>query len=176
MENKQEWYVVMVYANSELAAKNNILAIQENEGRFKNIKEIFVPIQEIISISAKGKKTALNKALYKGYIYMLVENYKANEMAAINKISKISKILGRIDESEIKKIKSKIDVEKGKIKYKINYNEFDNVIIKSGPFANFKGVVNKFDPDHNEVEVFVDVFNRKTEVRVSIQDVELISE
>lgn len=173
MSNKLEWYVVQVYANSELAAKNNILGIQENQKRFLNIKDIFVPIQEVVSISPKGKKTVLEKALYQGYIYIQIENYKSIDMTGFNSISKVSQLLGKISDKEIEKLKAKIEENKGKIKYNTNLEIGDNIIVKSGSFSNFKGVIEKLNYEDNEVVVSVDVFSRKTNVTLNIHEIEL---
>lgn len=176
MSSKLEWYVVQVYANSELAAKNNIKGIQENQGRFLNIKDIFVPIQEVISISPKGKKTILEKALYQGYIYIQIENFRNVEMTGFNSISKVSQLLGRISDKEIEKLKSKIAETKGKIKYNINLEIGDKILVKSGPFANFKGEIEKLNPEENEVIVSVDVFSRRTNVTLNIHEIELLND
>lgn len=171
--SKLEWYVVQVYANNELAAKNNILGIQENQKRFLNIKDIFVPIQDVISISAKGRKTILEKALYQGYIYIQVENYRSVDMTGFNSISKVSKLLGRISDKDIEKLKIKVAEAKGKVKYNTNFEIGDKVIIKSGSFANFKGNIEKINYEENEVVISVDVFSRKTNVSLDIHEIEI---
>ena len=167
MEKKLEWYVVQVYANNELAARNNIIGIQESQKRFLNIKDIFVPIQEVLSISQKGKKTILNKALYQGYIYIQIENYRSIDMIGFN-------LIGKISDKEIEKIKLTIAEAKGKIKYNLNFDVGDKILVKSGPFANFKGEIEELNPENNEVVVSVDVFSRKTNVSLTINEVELL--
>lgn len=176
MEKKLEWYVVQVYANSELAARNNIIGIQESQKRFSNIKDIFVPIQEVLSISQKGKKTILNKALYQGYIYIQIENYRSIDMTGFNLINKVSKLLGKISDKEIEKIKITIAEAKGKIKYNLNFGVGDKILVKSGPFANFKGEIEELNPEDNEVVVSVDVFSRKTNVTLNIHEIELLND
>lgn len=172
--NKLEWYVVQVYANSELAAKNNIVGLQE-QGKFKSIKEIFVPIQEVTSISQKGKKTLLEKALYKGYIYVLIEDYRPAHLTGFNSISKVSQLLGKISDADIEKIKKTISATKGKIKYNIDFEVGDRILIKSGAFANFKGEIEHLEPEQNEVQVNVDIFERKTKVTLAIHEIELLN-
>jgi len=50
------------------------------------------------------------------------------------------------------------------------------VLIKEGAFINFKGEVEEFIPEKNIVKVQVDIFGRKTDVELSVQDVEAIEE
>ena len=172
---KLQWYVLQVYANSELAVKRNIEAEQEN-GFFTNIKEIFVPIEEITSISPKGKKSILQKALYAGYIYLNIENFDEKQVAALRRLNKVSQLVGLISETEVETMKAKIANTGGKPKYRVSYDKGDMVLIKSGPFANFKGEVDEFEPEKSQLKVQVDIFGRKTDVEISIQEVEAITE
>jgi transcriptional antiterminator NusG len=175
MENKLEWYVLQVYSNSELAVKRNIEA-QQDLGFYLNIKEIYVPIEEITSISEKGKKTLLQKALYAGYIYLRIENYSDKSVTGLVNISKVSKMVGYISDEEVKKLKNKIENTEGKSKYRVSFDTGDMVLIKEGPFSNFKGEVDEFLPEKNTVKVQVDIFGRKTDVELAVQDVELVIE
>jgi len=170
-----QWYVLQVYANSEMAVKRNIEA-QQAHGFLNNIKEIFVPVQEITSISPKGKKTILEKALYAGYIYLLIEDFDEKQIPMLRSISKVSKMVGSITDEEVNKLKERIASTQGKTQYRVSYEEGDRVLIKSGAFENFKGEVEEFEPEKNQVKVIVDIFSRKTEVELPLQDVELIIE
>lgn len=169
----QQWYVLQVYANSELAVKKNIEAQQEH-GFLQNINEIYVPIQEITSISPKGKKTLLQKALYAGYIYLLITDFDEKQIPMLRSISKVSKMVGSITKEEVDKLKEKINESAGTTKYRVSYEEGDRVLIKAGAFENFKGEVDEFNPEKNMVKVSVDIFGRKTDVELPLQDVEQI--
>lgn len=172
---KLEWFVLQVYANSELAVKRNIEAQQE-AGFFHSIKDIYVPIEEVISISPKGKRTELQKAMYAGYIYLQIEDYNPKKLQGLTAVSKVSKMVGQISDEEIEKLKEKIAGTKGQTKFRVSYNEGDMVLIKEGAFINFKGEVEEFIPEKNIVKVQVDIFGRKTDVELSVQDVEAIEE
>ena len=175
MEENLQWYVLQVYANSELAVKRNIEA-QQDHGFFLSIKEIYVPIEEITSISAKGKQTLLQKAMYSGYIYLRIENYNAKSIGGLVSVSKVSKMVGQISDKEVEILKEKIAGTSGTQKYRVSFNEGDTVLIKDGPFENFKGEVEEFIPEKNIVKLQVEIFGRKTEVEMPVQDVEAIQE
>jgi transcriptional antiterminator NusG len=171
-----EWYVLQVYANSELAVKRAIENQQEAQGFFENIEEIFVPIREVTSISPKGKKTLLQKALFPGYIYLNISNYDRKQMSDLNKIPKASQMLGTISDQEIDILKGKVEEEAGKIHYRVSFENGQKVLIKSGAFENFTGTVEEFEAEKNIVKVFVEIFGRSQEVELPIADVEPVEE
>jgi len=174
LKENQQWYILQVYSNSELAVKVNIENIQKTEGSFLNIDEVYVPIKEVISISPKGKKSVLQKALFPGYVYILVTDYKEKIMANLNRISKISKILGKISLEEVETLKSKVENEKNEVNYKVSFEEGQQIRIKAGSFSDFTGVVDEFIPEKSLIKVNVEIFGRLQEVELDIQDVEMV--
>lgn len=173
---KTEWYVLQVHANSELAVKRGIENQKENQGFFENIEEVFVPIKEVTSISPKGKKTLLQKALFPGYIYLKISDYDTKQMADLIRIPKTSQMLGIISNQEIDNLKNKIKNEEGKVHYRVSFEKGQKVLIKEGPFANFTGNVEEFEAEKNIVKVNVEIFGRSQEVEISIAEVEPIED
>ena len=60
---------------------------------------------------------------------------------------------------------------KKEIKYRINYVKGDKIRIISGPFENFEGVVDSFNPENQEIVVLIKVLSRDTPTNLSILDV-----
>jgi len=174
--NNTEWYVLQVYANSELAVKRAIENQKEEQDFFRNIEEVFVPIREVTSISPKGKKTLLQKALFPGYIYLKISDFDKKQMSDLIKIPKASQMLGTISEDEIKALKGKVEEEAGKIHYRVSFEKGQKVLIKSGAFENFTGTVEEFEAEKNIVKVSVEIFGRAQEVELPIADVEPVED
>jgi len=173
---KTEWYVLQVHANSELAVKRGIENQKQDQGFFENIEEVFVPIKEVTSISPKGKKTLLQKALFPGYIYLKISNYDKKQMGDLIRIPKASQMLGTISDEEIENLKIKIEDEAGKVHYRVSYEKGQKVLIKSGAFENFTGIVEDFEAEKNIVKVAVEIFGRAQDVEIGIAEVEPVED
>jgi transcription termination/antitermination protein NusG len=179
---KGEWYILQVYMGSELAVEKQIWDKAELNKYTKEVSNVLVPVKNVISISPKGKKTILNKAIYPGYVFIQLTELTKSIHASINKIPKVSCFVSA--DGEPKKL-SEIDIMKVinlynkpvETSYRNVYEYGDKILIKEGQMANFKGRVVVFTPEKNSVDVEIDIFGRATVYKdVNIEIIEKIIE
>lgn len=173
------WYTLQVYSAREKVVKRTLLAKIENEN-LSGIKNILVPSQEIISISPKGKKTLLDKAIYPGYVFMQLD-LSDELLNHINNTNFVSRFVGakgepvEMSENEIKKILN-LDKEKEAPKYRFTFSIGDLVRVKYGAFTNYKGEVKEVNPEANEAIIEVNILGRSTEVTVPLLELEKVED
>ncbi|MBU1934416.1 KOW motif-containing protein, partial [Patescibacteria group bacterium] len=57
------------------------------------------------------------------------------------------------------------------LKFKIDFAPGDHVVINSGPFANYDGIIDKVDPEKGKVKVLVSIFDRETPIELDFTQV-----
>lgn len=174
-ENYRDWYTLQVYNSRESKVQETINLKREN-GELGSVLDMYVPTEEVISISPKGKKSTLNKSVYPGYVFIKME-HNAIDVVEILSLPFTQRFIGDkskpvvMSESEARKILEHKNKEK-KAKYRISFEKGDTVLIKEGAFADYKGEVGDINHEQNEVTVIVKVLGRETNVKVSLHDVE----
>lgn len=173
----EKWYVLQVFAHSEQNIQKRIYQLQE-EGVLKNIKQVVVPTEEVISISPKGKKTILTKAIYSGYVYLQIDEYKPETFAHLRQIPKVLRFIGHKETPSImskKEINKILDLKENKQhespRYKTTYENGEHVLITSGVFENFKGYVKEFYPEENKIIIDILIFGRSTPTEFKIDEI-----
>lgn len=168
------WVALQVYNGSELSVKNRIDQRINDDMVFGQILETLAPYENYISIGEKTlKKTILKKAVYPGYIYLnLIKNYNmALVWQSISNIPKISKFIGDkntptpMTEKDIEKIKKLDILKENEPKYKVSFKTGQKVLIKSGPWENFKGVIKSHNTQKRTVSVEINIFNQAQEIK-----------
>lgn len=173
-----KWYTLQVYNNSELSIEDKII-IKAEDMKFKDkIKAIVCPYEEVISISPKGKKTVLKKAIYPGYVFIAIENLNTLVWSEIQKLPKVSKFVGEKNKPTVISKRDMTEIlikeknrNKNELKYRINYTKGEKVRVISGSFANFEGVVENFNPETQEITILIMVLGRETPTNLSILDI-----
>lgn len=177
-----DWYSLQVYMGSELAVEKQIWDKAELNKYTENVSNVLVPAKNVISISPKGKKTILHKAIYPGYVFVQLKELTKEMHASIQKIPKVSCFVSadgeptKLLKDDIMKI---INLYNKPIEttYRNVYEEGDLILIKEGQMANFKGKVVMFEPEKNTVDVEIDIFGRPTVYKdVNIEIIEKIIE
>lgn len=176
-----KWYTLQVYNNSELSIEDKIIIKSEDMNFRDKIKAIVCPYEEVISISPKGKKTILKKAIYPGYVFIAIENLNTLVWSEIQKLPKVSKFVGEKNKPTVISKKDMTDIlvkeknrNKNELKYRINYLKGDKVRVIAGSFANFEGIVENFNPESQEITVLMKVLGRETPTNLSILDISKI--
>lgn len=177
------FYVLQVYNTFELGVKKNI-ELKIEQGLLPEIKEVLVPYQDYISISEKGNRSQLKKAIYPGYVYVDIENYSPRVWQILKEIPKISKFIGdknhpvAMSPKEIQKIRDadKIRINDTEIKYNVKFKIGDKVLISDGPFTNLKGTITDHNPETKEVNVDVLIFGRVTPVKIFERSISVIAD
>ena len=79
-----------------------------------------------------------------------------------------------VDESEINKMRNKIEEGTLKPTPKVIFDKGESVKVIEGPFENFTGMVEEVKMDKGKIQVLVEIFGRATPIDLDFNQVEKI--
>lgn len=170
-----KWYAIQAQTNYENKVSKAINEEKDKNGCAEVIEEALAPEEKVESFEG-GKKVVRTKKLYPGYVFVKME-FSDVAWHFIKKIKGVINFIGEsklrptpISDKEMERIKNMISqgVPKPKVVYEID----QRIMINNGSFKDFYGVVKEVNYDKNKIKVGVVVFNRETEVVLSLSDVE----
>lgn len=176
--NKQErtdrpyWYVVYTYSGYENKVMDNLLKTVDNHGLHDVIYDVKVPMEETIEVK-NGKRKHVQRKLFPGYVmvkmYLTDESWYIvrNTRGVTGFVGPASKPIPLSDEEVrqmgVENIPIKLDIEVG-----------ESIIITSGPFESFIGVVEDINFEKQKLHVSVSMFGRDTSVELDFSQVKRI--
>ncbi len=177
-EIETKWYTLQAYAGYEKKVK---LLIEE-QLQLNNMKdlveEIFIPTEEVTT-KKKDKTRVQQVTYYPGYIFIRMKLTDALSHV-LRSVPRVSGFIGS-DQKNPKPVPEKeILGIRGQIKEGVKQQEIDStysvgqkVVVIEGPFADFNGVIDEVDPEHNKLTVLVSIFGRSTPLEVGFDKVRL---
>ena len=176
--NKQERtarpyrYVVYTYSGYENKVMDNLLKTVDNHGLHDVIYDVKVPMEETIEVK-NGKRKHVQRKLFPGYVmvkmYLTDESWYivSNTRGVTGFVGPASKPIPLSDEEVrqmgVENIPIKLDIEVG-----------ESIIITSGPFESFIGVVEDINFEKQKLHVSVSMFGRDTSVELDFSQVKRI--
>ncbi len=173
MAIKKNWYVVHTYSGYEDKVKVNLEHRVSSMGMKDKIFDVIVPTEDVVEIKG-GKKTFSQKKVFPGYILVQMEMgddpwYVVRNTPGVTGFVGSSGRPTPLSKDEIAKILRKTGFEK--LKPKTEFVEGQTVKVKSGPLANFTGVISEINLDQSKVKVLVSIFGRETPVELGFGQV-----
>lgn len=172
-----DWYAIQTYSGSEQSVKRAIQNLFRESNMQSRLQEIVVPTEDIIEMK-NSKKRVVERSLYPGYIFIKVDlDTKLWHM--IQSLPRVGRFIGEskkptpLTESDIKNILEKVE-NRAAPKPKIFFDTGEVVRIVEGPFANFTGIVEEYDMEHEKLKLNVSIFGRNTPVEILYSQVEKI--
>ena len=172
-----DWYAIQTYSGSEQTVKRAIQNLFRESNMQSRLQEIVVPTEDIIEMK-NSKKRVVERSLYPGYVFIKVDlDTKLWHM--IQSLPRVGRFIGEskkptpLTESDIKNILEKVENRAGP-KPKIFFDAGEVVRIVEGPFANFTGIVEEYDMEHEKLKLNVSIFGRNTPVEILYSQVEKI--
>lgn len=171
-----DWYVVHTYSGYENKIKVDLAKRVESMGMQDKIFDVLIPEEQEIEYKG-GKRKVTYKRVFPGYIIvnMIMDEdswYVVRHTPGVtgfvgsgtkpiplrpDEVERILKQMGLIESAKPKII----DVEVG-----------ESIRVKTGPFANFEGVVRELLPDRGKVRVNISMFGRETPVELDYEQIE----
>jgi transcriptional antiterminator NusG len=169
-----EWYVVHTYSGYEEKVKTIIEDNVQRRGLSEKIAQILIPAEKVVAVKS-GKKKELSKKFYPGYILVQME-LDDETWHLVNSAPRVTGFVGGdnpapIPQEEIDSIIQQIETGPA-LQATAQYDRGDSVRIIDGAFANFNGLVDDIDEDHNKLRVTVTIFGRQTPVELTYFQVE----
>jgi len=181
MSSNLKWYVVHTYSGFEERAKQGLLDLAKNEGCEDKFGEIFIPQTVSESVTKSGKKRAVSKTSFPGYILVQMDLTDLT-MHIVKSTPKITGFVGNskkprpLPDHEVLQITSNEAREQQQevVVAEVQFSKGEAVKVMEGPFSNFDGVIDEVKPDKAKVRVLVSIFGRETPVELEYGQVEKI--
>ncbi|SME87977.1 transcription termination/antitermination protein NusG [Pseudobacteriovorax antillogorgiicola] len=180
MSGEFKWYVVHTYSGYEERAKQSLLELAKNEGCEEQFGEVFIPQTVSETVTKSGKKKAVSKTSFPGYILVQMDLTDLT-MHIVKSTPKITGFVGNtkrprpLPDHEVLQITSEEAREQAKeVIPDVQFAKGEAVKVMEGPFSNFDGVIDEVKPDKAKVRVLVSIFGRETPVELEFGQVEKI--
>ena len=180
-----KWYVLRTAGGKEKKAAEYLEKEIERSGLQEQVGQVLVPVKKEI-VTKGGKRKAVDKLLYPGYVLIqtvlspALENIIRNNVPGMSGFLTEKKVAGSqierfpvpIRDDEAQRIlgiqDENIDNPAETI---VNYEVGESVKITDGPFSGFSGTVEEILEDRSKVKVIVVIFGRKTALELSFAQV-----
>jgi transcriptional antiterminator NusG len=172
---KKRWYVVHTQSGFENKVQANLEKRIKTLGVADKVFRILIPTEEVAEMR-DGKRKISRRKFFPGYV--LVEMEEASEQAwfVIKNTPGVTNFVGAdgrpqsLPDDEVRHILRQMgmigEVEKPRIKPKLELEVGESVRITDGPFRDFVGMVEEANPDRGKVKVMVTIFGRNTSVEL----------
>lgn len=178
MSDEYKWYILQAYAGFEQKVKVLIekqLKVRKMESL---IEEIFIPSEEVTT-KKKGKSRTTHVTYFPGYI-LIKMNLTDDLWHLLCDIPRVSGFVGGdqksplpVPESELKDIREQIQSGVKQAEIDATFSAGQSVVVIEGPFAEFNGVIDTVDREHNKLIVLVSIFGRATPLELDFDKVRL---
>ena len=181
-KGKRHWYVIHTYSGYENKVSANLERKVHSLGMEDKIFHIMIPMENELVSDDNGKKRVVARKVFPGYVLveMIVDDRTwyivRNTPGVTGFVGPDNKQPVPLSDEEVQRIlaaKFISDQEQGdgeenlpKPRPQINLQLQQRVRLKTGPFANFEGVVAEIDQERGKLKVLVDMFGRETPVGI----------
>ena len=189
---KGKRHVIHTYSGYENKVSANLERKVHSLGMEDKIFHIMIPMENELVSDDNGKKRVVARKVFPGYVLveMIVDDRTwyivRNTPGVTGFVGPDNKQPVPLSDEEVQRIlaaKFISDQEQGdgegdenlpKPRPQINLQLQQRVRLKTGPFANFEGVVAEIDQERGKLKVLVDMFGRETPVDIDYTQVEKI--
>ena len=172
---RRRWYIIHTYSGHENKVKINLERRIESLNMGHKISRVEVPQKPVTKIK-DGKRVEKDEHLFPGYV--LVEMIMDDDSwYCVRYTPGVTKFIGGekkpipAKDSEIKRILVRQGQTKSK-KVEIDLKAGDNILIISGPFADFEGTVTEVFGDKEKLKATVSIFGRETPIELTFSQVQ----
>ena len=176
MESEKKWYVIHTYSGYE----NKVMATLERKvksmGLENVINRILVPMEEEIDVGKDGKKRAVKRKVFPGYVLVEME-VNDRSWYVVRNTPGVTGFVGSatkpipLEPEEVNSIlkSQNLDTEP---KPHISVEVGEQVRITSGPFENFIATITEINEEKGTLKGLIDMFGRETPVEVDYSQIE----
>ncbi len=177
----KRWYVVHTQSGFENKVQANLEKRIKTLGVADKVFRILIPTEEVAEMR-DGKRKISRRKFFPGYLLVEMEEHNEEAWFAIRETPGVTNFVGAdgrpmpLPEDEVQYILRQMgmiggEVEKPKVKPKLELEVGEAVRITEGPFRDFVGVVEEANPDRGKVKVMVTIFGRSTPVELDFLQV-----
>ncbi|NLJ72792.1 MAG: transcription termination/antitermination protein NusG [Syntrophomonadaceae bacterium] len=174
-ENRGEWYVVHTYSGYENKIKVDLTKRVESMNMQDKIFDILIPEEQEVEFKG-GKRKVVTKRVFPGYVIvnMIMDE---DSWYVVRHTPGVTGFVGSgtkplpLQPEEVKKILKQMGLAESKPTL-IDVAVGENIRVRTGPFANFEGVVKELLSDRGKIRVNISMFGRETPVELDYEQIE----
>lgn len=172
-----EWYVVHTYSGYENKIKVDLSKRVESMNMQDKIFEVIIPEAQEVEYKG-GKRKVTSRRVFPGYVIvnMIMDEdswYVVRHTPGVTGFVGSGNKPVALQDDEIQKILQQMGLVESKPQI-IDIEIGENVRVKTGPFANFEGVVRELLPDRGKIRVNISMFGRETPVELDYEQIEKV--
>lgn len=172
-----EWYVVHTYSGYENKIKVDLSKRVESMNMQNKIFEVIIPEAQEVEYKG-GKRKVTSRRVFPGYVIvnMIMDEdswYVVRHTPGVTGFVGSGNKPVALQDDEIQKILQQMGLVESKPQI-IDIEIGENVRVKTGPFANFEGVVRELLPDRGKIRVNISMFGRETPVELDYEQIEKV--
>lgn len=170
-----DWYVVHTYSGYENKIKVDLAKRVESMNMQDKIFDVIIPEEQEVEYKS-GKRKVTTKRVFPGYVIvnMIMSEdswYVVRHTPGVTGfVGSGGKPIALLPE-EINKILRQMGLLEKKTKI-IDIEIGENIRVKTGPFANFEGIVRELLPERGKIRVNISMFGRETPVELEYEQIE----
>lgn len=172
-----QWYVVHTYSGYENKIKVDLSKRVESMNMQNKIFDIIIPEAQEVEYKG-GKRKVTNRRVFPGYVIvnMIMDEdswYVVRHTPGVTGFVGSGNKPVALQDDEIEKILQQMGLVESKPQI-IDIAIGESVRVKTGPFANFEGVVRELLPDRGKIRVNISMFGRETPVELDYEQIEKV--
>lgn len=162
------WYVVHTYSGYENKVKVNIENAIENRHLEDKIREVRVPMQDVVELKNDTKKT-VQKKMFPGYVLLNMDADDNEAWYVVRNTRGVTGFVGPgskpvpLTEEEMKALSMET--------VSCGFKEGDTIAVVAGVWKDTIGVVQRIDMGKQTATINVEMFGRETPVEISFSEV-----
>jgi transcriptional antiterminator NusG len=173
-----DWYVIHSYSGYENKVKLNLETRIQSMHMEDRIFEVHIPMEDVVEFKA-GKKITVPKKVFPGYILVRMTLDDDSWYAVRNTPGVTGFVAGNaqkptpLSRREVERFLGvQEEEEKGKPRFKPDWEVGEQVRVVTGPFADFNGTIENINVDQQKIVVLVNIFGRDTPVELGFEDIQ----
>ncbi len=173
-----DWYVIHSYSGYENKVKANLETRIQSMHMEDRIFEVHIPMEDVVEFKG-GKKVTVPKKVFPGYILVRMSLDDDSWYAVRNTPGVTGFVAGNaqkptpLSRREVERFLGvQEEEEKGKPRFKPEWEVGEQVRVVTGPFADFNGIIEEINIDQQKVVVLVNIFGRDTPVELGFEDIQ----
>lgn len=173
-----DWYVIHSYSGYENKVKANLETRISSMHMEDRIFEVHIPMEDVVEFKG-GKKVTVPKKVFPGYILVRMSLDDDSWYAVRNTPGVTGFVAGNaqkptpLSRREVERFLGvQEEEEKGKPRFKPEWDVGEQVRVVTGPFADFNGIIEELNVDQQKVVVLVNIFGRDTPVELGFEDIQ----
>jgi transcriptional antiterminator NusG len=161
----------------ESKARDSLIARAVNQRIWGDtILDILIPTEKEYT-TKNGQRKIIDKKIFPGYIFVKA-HLDDDTQKLVQGTDGVSGFVRSgtkpvpMTEKEVENILKAIESSKDSAP-KVQIKQKDNVRVLSGPFSDFTGIVDSYDPIKGKIKAYINIFGRDTLTELSVDEVEL---